>query len=192
MALPNPGVPLSLSQIQGQFGGGATDIRMNEYYAGGAYVPAGTTGYYGAIPSSGAIGIKNFYGAPTSYVYSFSITVGGQTTSGGGQVTVENGYRTDGATYGSISGSYATVNGTITSCYSFTTTGPMINTDGFVVYGLSSVVNGSTIYLGGSINQTFTWPSNITGSGFYRWTSADPFAGVLAGTVIPCTLTLLP
>ena len=191
MTLPNPGVSLSMSQIQTEFGG-TNPANLSEYYAGGAYVPAGTTGTNGAIPSSGIISLSDFYGAPASYVYSFSVTVGGNTASGGGVVTVESGYRTDGDTYGSISGNYTTVDGTITSIYSFTTTGPMINTEQFVIYGLSGVTNGSTIYLGGAINQTFTWPPDITGVGFEKWVGSDPFAGVLSSTVIPCTLTLLP
>jgi hypothetical protein len=60
MALPSSG-PLTLAQIQSEFGG-TNPIGLNEYYAGGANVPAGTTGTYGAVPSSGAISIRNFYG----------------------------------------------------------------------------------------------------------------------------------
>lgn len=62
MALPTTGA-LTLSAIQTQFGG-ANPIGLNEYYAGGAYVAAGTSGTNGAIPSSGAISFFNFYGAP--------------------------------------------------------------------------------------------------------------------------------
>lgn len=60
MVLPTSG-PLSLADIQTEFGG-ANPIGLNEYYAGGAYVPAGTSGTNGAVPSSGAISIWNFYG----------------------------------------------------------------------------------------------------------------------------------
>ena len=60
MTLPSSG-PLSLSDIQGEFGG-SNPIGMNEYYAGGGLVPSGTTGTYGAVPSSGALSIQNFYG----------------------------------------------------------------------------------------------------------------------------------
>ena len=60
MTLPTSG-PLTLANIQTEFGG-ANPIGLNEYYAGGAYVPSGTTGTYGAVPSSGAISIRNFYG----------------------------------------------------------------------------------------------------------------------------------
>ena len=60
MALPSSG-PLTLADIQTEFGG-SNPISLNEYYAGGAYVPAGTSGTYGAVPSSGTISIRNFYG----------------------------------------------------------------------------------------------------------------------------------
>lgn len=65
MALPSSG-SISLLDIQTEFGGSAP-IGINEYYAGGAYVPAGTVGYPGGIstpiPSSGTISFSNFYGA---------------------------------------------------------------------------------------------------------------------------------
>jgi hypothetical protein len=60
MTLPASG-PLSLNDIQTEFGG-TNPIGMNEYYAGGGLVPAGTTGTYGAVPSSGALSVQNFYG----------------------------------------------------------------------------------------------------------------------------------
>lgn len=60
MAIPSSGA-ISLSTIQTEFGG-SNPISLNEYYAGGTYVPAGTSGTYGAVPSSGTISIQNFYG----------------------------------------------------------------------------------------------------------------------------------
>jgi hypothetical protein len=60
MALPTSG-PLTLQNIQTEFGG-TNPIGLNEYYAGGGLVPAGTSGTNGAVPSSGAISINNFYG----------------------------------------------------------------------------------------------------------------------------------
>jgi len=60
MALPASG-PLALTDIQTEFGG-ANPIGLNEYYAGGGLVPTGTSGTYGAVPSSGQISIRNFYG----------------------------------------------------------------------------------------------------------------------------------
>lgn len=52
---------ITLADIQTEFGG-ANPISLSEYYAGGAYVPAGTSGTNGAVPSSGAISLSNFYG----------------------------------------------------------------------------------------------------------------------------------
>jgi len=77
MALPASG-PLSLSDIQTEFGG-TNPISLNEYYAGGAFVPAGTSGTYGAVPTSGAISIQNFYGTADAilggtYTYRTAVT----------------------------------------------------------------------------------------------------------------------
>lgn len=60
MALPSSG-PLTFANIQTEFGG-SNPISLSEYYAGGGLVPAGTSGTYGAVPSSGAIGVQSFYG----------------------------------------------------------------------------------------------------------------------------------
>ena len=61
MALPTSG-PLSLADIQGEFGG-ANPISLSEYYAGNGLVAPGTTGTYGPVPSIGSpISIQNFYG----------------------------------------------------------------------------------------------------------------------------------
>lgn len=66
MALPTSG-PLSLANIQTEFGG-ANPISLSEYYAGGGLVPAGTAGTNGAVPSSGTISIANFYGTTAATV----------------------------------------------------------------------------------------------------------------------------
>jgi hypothetical protein len=60
MTIPSSG-PVTFTDIQTEFGG-SNPIALNEYYAGGTYVPAGTTGTYGAVPSSGQISVQNFYG----------------------------------------------------------------------------------------------------------------------------------
>lgn len=87
MTLPNPGVSLSLSEIQTEFGG-TNPASLNEYYAGGSYVSAGTTGYYGAIPSSGAISISDFYGAPAVALTNHTIRVQSPGIATGGNVRV--------------------------------------------------------------------------------------------------------
>lgn len=60
MPLPSSG-PLTFANIQTEFGG-SNPIGLNEYYAGGGLVPSGTSGTYGAVPSSGTISVQNFYG----------------------------------------------------------------------------------------------------------------------------------
>jgi hypothetical protein len=62
MAIVSSGT-VSLLDLQTEFGG-AVPISMDEYYAGGTYVPAGTVnGLNAAIPTSGTIGLQNFYGS---------------------------------------------------------------------------------------------------------------------------------
>lgn len=60
MAIANSGA-ISLSTIQTEFGG-SNPISINEYYAGGTYVPSGTSGVNGAVPTSGQISFSQFYG----------------------------------------------------------------------------------------------------------------------------------
>jgi hypothetical protein len=72
MAIPSSGA-ISLTTIQTEFGG-TNPISLSEYYAGGGLVPSGTTGTFGAVPSSGTISIQNFYG--TSNVFTFNLTSG--------------------------------------------------------------------------------------------------------------------
>ena len=62
MALPNSG-PLSLSSIQGEFGG-SNPISLSEYYRGGPLVAA--IANTSPIPSSGTISVSNFYGTSSS------------------------------------------------------------------------------------------------------------------------------
>jgi hypothetical protein len=94
MALPTSG-PLTLANIQTEFGG-ANPIGLNEYYAGGAYVAAGTSGTYGAVPSSGAISIRNFYGT-AAYVpiYPTAVFQTSLYTGNGGTQTITNNVNLD-------------------------------------------------------------------------------------------------
>ena len=77
MPLPTSG-NLSLQDIEDEFGGSGA-IDLSEYYAGGTYVPFGTEGINGPIPTSGQIEISDFYGAPYNPpepVINFSILCG--------------------------------------------------------------------------------------------------------------------
>jgi hypothetical protein len=66
MALPVSG-PLSLSQIQTEFGG-SNPISMSEYYRGGAYVTTNNTN----VPTSGTIKISDFYNAVKQFAFTIS------------------------------------------------------------------------------------------------------------------------
>jgi hypothetical protein len=112
MTLPASG-PLAFTDIQTEFGG-SNPIGLNEYYAGGANVPAGTSGTYGAVPSSGQISVQNFYGTSdfipvyVQNVFAISLYTGNNAvrtitnnidiSGNGGLVWIKN--RTTDSTYG--------------------------------------------------------------------------------------------
>lgn len=60
MAIPGPGVAISMDTIAAEFGG-TIPHSLSEYYRGGALVPNSPTN--AAVPTSGQIAIGNFYGA---------------------------------------------------------------------------------------------------------------------------------
>ena len=113
MTLPASG-PLAMTDIQTEFGG-TNPIGLNEYYAGGGLVPAGTSGTYGAVPSSGALSIQNFYGTSnyipvyieelfSTYLYTGNgstqtITNGIDLAGEGGLVWIKNRATTSGFTF---------------------------------------------------------------------------------------------
>ena len=79
MTLPASG-PISLQDIQAEFGGSASNIALQSYYRGGGLVPdvAGNAG----IPTSGAIALQDFYGAANVFVANLTVA-----NSGGGTNT---------------------------------------------------------------------------------------------------------
>ena len=77
MGLPNAGVPLSLDDIQDEFGG-SNPIGMSEYFSAASGVPA----------SGNAISVSDFYGTANTVTFSYEIIGGG----GGGGYGLEDGY----------------------------------------------------------------------------------------------------
>lgn len=69
MALPTSG-PLSLGNIQGEFGG-SNPIALSEYYRGGGLVPNITAN--NSIPTSGTIEVSDFYGTTAVVVSSYTL-----------------------------------------------------------------------------------------------------------------------
>ena len=78
MAIPSTGA-ISLNTIQTEFGG-TNPISINEYYAGGTNVPAGTSGTNGAVPSSGQISFNSFYGTQKHIPFSVKVVFTDNTT----------------------------------------------------------------------------------------------------------------
>ena len=77
---------LAFSEIQTEFTG-SNPISLSEYYANGAYVPAGTSGINGAIPSSGAISVSKFYGSTkfTAVTHTYTSGSANETVPAGAQ-----------------------------------------------------------------------------------------------------------
>jgi hypothetical protein len=144
MALPASG-PLSLAQIQGEFGG-SNPISMSEYYRGGGFVTNNNT----SVPTSGTIAVSNFYGTVrrifipitiSSSTYNFDVYAnrGGSYVAGISdlQVTVNGGVRV-----GSTStGAYAML---VTSSFAAGDTVTIVNNG--VIQGMGG--NGADSVLG--------------------------------------------
>ena len=67
--MTTPTGTISMTDIQTEFGG-TNPIGLNEYYAGGAYVPAGTSG----VPSSDTISINNLRGKSKTVPVTVTVT----------------------------------------------------------------------------------------------------------------------
>lgn len=182
MTLPSSG-PLSLSDIQGEFGG-SNPISLSEYYAGGAYVPAGTSGTYGAVPTGGAISIRNFYG--TSKIITETHTLVPGTT-----------YSKYSVSRGFIDGIIGTISPTT---FGFLSNAPItqldynsfsfgVDTVSFSIVGNFSNSGWTSVSVNGT---TFTRASGSfsTGSGSTGWSwsvTSDPFGA--DGTSNPVVFT---
>lgn len=184
MAIPASG-PVSFTTIQTEFGG-SNPISLSEYYAGGAYVAAGTTGTYGAVPSSGQIGVANFYGtsavtvptAPTigtatsASATSVTVTYTASSSNGGSTITSYTAISTP----GSITGSLATSgSGTIT--VSGLSTGTSYT---FKVYATNAIGNSPQSAASNSVVPTapVTGQTAYTTPGTYSWVAPSGVTSV--------------
>jgi hypothetical protein len=156
MALPTSG-PLTLADIQTEFGG-VNPIGLNEYYAGGGRVPPGTTGTYGAVPSSGTISIRNFYGtsAATALAISVSPSSTYNTRVGAGSLTSDPVTGTASGGAGGYTYAWTRVSGD--------------------VFTINSPTSATTTF-------TTSLAANIFKSGVYRCTVTDSLSNTASGTV---------
>ena len=106
MALQTSGI-ITLSDIQTEFGG-SNPVSLSEYYAGGSYVPSGTSGTNGAVPTSGEIEVSDFYGTQSGITV--TVTEGSQNN---GIYHIGYGFNTTGAIVNSVlSSNYGSVSPT--------------------------------------------------------------------------------
>lgn len=154
MTLPTSG-PLTLANIQTEFGG-ANPISLSEYYAGGAYVPSGTTGTYGAVPTSGTISIRNFYGTGGAVVNFVDQSVYSGTSS-----PATAGYRvnSDGFDYENVQNVYSVLSQWVTP----TSAGG--NYEVFATITSGSLTTGTTgSWIATSTNPTWTRSNGVVGT----------------------------
>jgi len=91
MTMPASGSSISFLQLQTEFGGAATNISLNNYYAGGSNVPTGTPGYpngggptgasFVGIPTSSTISIGSFRNSAKLTVQTFDLQYGSRNAS---------------------------------------------------------------------------------------------------------------
>jgi hypothetical protein len=133
---------------------------LNEYYAGGSYVAAGTSGTYGAVPSSGTISIQNFYGTSAVTVPT-APTIGTATATGSTTATVS--YTASSSNGGSTITSYTAIStpgsitGTLATSGSGTITVSGLSTGTsytFKVYATNAVGNSPQSAASNSITTT--------------------------------------
>jgi hypothetical protein len=74
-----------MSDIQTEFGG-SNPISLNEYYAGGSYVPSSISG----VPSSGTISMNNLRGKTKSAPYTISVSTTATTEGNAFYITISN------------------------------------------------------------------------------------------------------
>jgi hypothetical protein len=173
MALPSSG-PLTLAQIQTEFGG-SNPISLSEYYAGGAYVPVGTSGTYGAVPSSGAISIRNFYGT-SAILDTQTVTVGAL-------------YSKFGSNFGYYSGSYGSISdGTFNPKGGATIIELDYSDFGFVAFTLNGTQTNAgwtTMNIAGTTYSRASATFSSGGTTSWTWGSAtNPFGTTVGATKV--------
>jgi hypothetical protein len=181
MPLPSSG-PLSLNDIQTEFGG-TNPISLSEYYAGGANVPAGTTGTFGAVPSSGTISIRNFYGTSKivyrldsgTYLDSTFSPLDAQTT-----LTVGSNGALDVGTFNSgVLASYNWITPTATASTHFVRLTPT-----------SGTFSGTTTGVWVALTTNAAWFVNQTGVGFSSASGTLAISTNSGGTNIVATASI--
>lgn len=186
MALPSTG-ELALTDIQTEFGG-SNPASLSEYYAGGLYVPSGTTGDGGAIPTTGEITIGDFYGSQAG----ITVTV----TEGTDNIINAAGSINNAKIYGFYLRNYLpnSANSTFVNNAYTATTGSRspLSIPGATIVGLFYSPNKYAqarfyLVLQGTRSQSFVTSINIQGYGTVTTAAADGFGSGITGNGVTGT-----
>ena len=188
MAIQTSGA-ITLSDIQTEFGG-SNPIGLSEYYAGGLYVPSGTSGTNGAVPTSGAISLSAFYGTQSGV----TVTV----TEGTDSIMNYNGNNGNAKIYGWYHRNYlpSAANSNQFAANSQTaTTGSRSPTtiNGAGIQGLFWSPNKYTearfyLVLTGTRSRSFVTSLDIQGYGVVTTAGSNAFASGITGNGVTGTL----
>lgn len=155
MAIPGPGVAISMNTIATEFGG-TVPHSLSEYYRGGGLVP--NVAQNAAIPTSGAIPMGSFYGATNRVAVPITVS--------------SNSYNYDVYTNRSpayvagISDIIVTVNPGVTVGSTSTGTYAMLVPSAFNPTDTVTIINNGVIQgMGGGGGGGGTWPPNGTFGG---------------------------
>jgi len=185
MALPTSGV-LDLSDIQTEFGG-SNPISLSEYYAGGLYVPSGTSGTNGAVPTSGEIAVSDFYGTQSGIT--ITVTEGTDTIPNyTGSITASiygfylRNYLPNNANTALINRAYTALTGSRSPA----------SIPGATIVGLFYSPNKYAqarfyLVLQGTRSQSFVTSLNIQGYGTVTTAAADGFGSGITGNGVTAT-----
>lgn len=186
MALPT--TSLSLSAIQTEFGG-SNPISLSEYVRGGSYVPSGTTGAYGTIPTTASnISMGLFRGTQKATVAISNLTLTSQVGStfngtAGSSLT----FFADGTLFYSLivtnssTGRFVRIEYTGGATIASGTTGINGNVSG--MWKLSGAASDYQIYVSKGAGALGTYCA-ITNASFDTWTSMSNNVAISVNTAI--------
>lgn len=165
MTLPST-PPLSFSQIKTEFSG---SNNFSDYLAGGPYVPSGTTGVNGPVPSSAPLHFSDFLGTSDSLQ---------QLTMGVGTNGFLFGFRD--SDFGSLSTTVFFAGGNINSFW-------WNNSNNDIGLYLPNNDPGQSCFTNVNINGTnfssasATYSNPVGGDALWQWTAGNPFG--TSGTI---------
>lgn len=168
MAIPSSG-PLTLAQIQTEFGG-TNPINLSEYYRNGGYVTGNNT----TVPTSGAISLSNFYGTSNQ----FAVTINTSYTTPQNLRTLALGAGWDGA-----APLVVTISSGVTIS-SNTTSSAALTVSGSFPGGVSLINQGTLIGMGGAGGFGGYTPDNAN---FYAGAGGAGGAALLVATALTVT-----